>query len=104
MNYLIEKEGILELEPNIKAKLIQYETLKAEMELIKDKIKEEAKEYFENKEEYKFVDDKISLKYNKGSQRVNIDSQRLKKELPEVFEEYSKTVNVSSSITYKVEL
>ena len=44
MNYLIEKEGILELEPNIKAKLIQYETLKAEMELIKDKIKEEAKE------------------------------------------------------------
>lgn len=104
MNYLIEKEGILELEPNIKAKLIQYESLKAEMELIKDKIKEEAKEYFENNEEYKFVDDKIALKYNKGSQRVNIDSQRLKKELPEVFEEYSKTVNISSSITYKVEL
>ena len=74
------------------------------MELIKDKIKEEAKEYFENNEGYKFVDDKISLKYNKGSQRVNIDAQRLKKELPEVFEEYSKTVNVSSSITYKVEL
>ena len=46
-----------------------------------------------------YEDDFIKITYRKGTTRTSIDSARLKKELPDIYQEYSKTSNVSSSIS-----
>lgn len=46
----------------------------------------------------KFENDVLSVTYVAPTTRTSIDSTRLKKELPEVAEKYSKTSNVKASI------
>ena len=42
---------------------------------------------------------KFSLK--SGSTRTSIDSEKLKKEQPEIYSQYSKTTNVKGSVVFK---
>ena len=44
----------------------------------------------------------MTVTYVKPTTRTSIDSAKLKKEMPEVVEKYSKTSNVKSSIRIKL--
>lgn len=66
------------------------ETLKAVNEAIIQAMKEAGVKKFEN--------DRIRITYVEGTDRTTIDSARLKKEKPEIAEEYSKTSKTADSI------
>ena len=46
-----------------------------------------------------YEDDYIKITYRKATTRTTVDSKRLKEELPDIYEEYSKVSDVSSSIS-----
>ena len=50
------------------------------------------------------IKDGIRVLYKEGTTRTSIDSTRLKNELPDIYEKYSKTSDVSASISISVEL
>ena len=47
---------------------------------------------------YNISIDGLKISYVKGYTKSSIDSTRLKKEMPEIVEKYSKTTNVSPTI------
>ena len=49
-----------------------------------------------------FENDKVKFMYIAPTTRTSIDSAKLKKELPDVAEKYSKTSNVSASVRITV--
>lgn len=49
-------------------------------------------------------DESIKATYKKSYTRTSIDSKRLKEELPDIAEEYSKTTEVKPSIELKIEV
>ncbi len=46
--------------------------------------------------------DGLEFNYRKGTTRTTIDSKRLKEECSDIYEEYSKTSLVSSSVSVKI--
>lgn len=78
----------------------EFQKQVAIMEMEVKKVKEAMKDAMEKyniTEPYE--DDYIKITYRKGTTRTTVDSKRLKEELPDVYEEYSKTSDVSSSIS-----
>lgn len=73
-----------------------------DMELKLKEVKEALKNAMEENNILTYEDDFIRAIYKKGTVRTTIDSKRLKEELPDVAEEYSKTSNVSSSVSIEV--
>ena len=59
-----------------------------------------AMEKYEITEPYE--DDYIKVTYRKATKRTTVDSKRLKDELPDVYEEYSKTSDVASSVSVEI--
>ena len=57
-------------------------------------IKQYIKLYIEN--------DFLKVSYRKASTRTTVDSKKLKEELPDIYEAYTKTSNVASSIVMEV--
>lgn len=51
---------------------------------------------------YSYKGDKVEFSYRAPSDRVSVDSTRLKRELPQVYEQYSKVTKVKASVTIKV--
>ena len=72
------------------------------MKLMEKEVREELKKAMEESGVLGFEDDFIKVTYRKATKKTTIDSERLKKELPDVAEEYSKTSNVSSSVVIEV--
>lgn len=70
-----------------------------EMELKEKEVREALKKAMEENEIYSIEDDFIKVSYRNATTRTMVDSKRLKEEKPDIYEEYSKTSNVSSSIT-----
>lgn len=86
-------------------KLKEFEKQKIQVELIQKQIKEDLKEAMEKYgiTNWKTPDESIKAVYKKATVRTTIDSKRLKEELPDIAEEYSKTSEVSSSISLSIE-
>ena len=85
--------------------LQEFERQKVKMELIQKQIKEDLKEAMEkyNITSFETSNKEIKATYKKVTTRTTIDSKRLKEELPDVAKEYSKTSEVKSSISLKIE-
>ena len=98
------KDNEIIIDKNAKSKIIEFKKTQAEMELLEKALKEELKEILMSNDEYYLADDIVSAKINKSYSKTTIDSKRLKEELPEVFKNYSKTSEVSSSITLSYNL
>jgi predicted phage-related endonuclease len=49
------------------------------------------------------IEGSLKVSYRKASTRTTLDSKKLKEELPDIYDEYSKISNVSSSISISVE-
>lgn len=70
-----------------------------EMELKLKEVKEKLKVAMEENGVLNYEDDYIKVIYKKPYTKTTVDSKKLKEELPDIYEEYSKTSNVSSSIS-----
>lgn len=104
MELITVENNIIRIDENVKARLLDYKKREAEMSIIEDKLKAELLELLSGKDNLGFSDSLITAILKKASTRTTVDSKRLKEELPEVYEEYSKTSNVSPSITLKYDI
>ncbi len=100
----VENGEILVAEEFITA-IVEFEKKALEMKLKQDEFKANLKEIMETHEitKWESPNKEITVTYRKPSTRTTLDSKKLKEDMPDIFEEYSKTSNVSSSISLKVE-
>lgn len=77
---------------------LQKKKLEEQEKIIRQKLQETMEMYGVKK----FENDSVSFTYVAPTTRTSIDSARLKKEMPEIAEKYSKTSNVSASVVIKV--
>ena len=97
----IENENLIVNEEYVR-KYKEFLKLKDYIELADKEIKQGAKDYMEATGKTNITAGGLSFEYRKGTSRTTIDSKKLKEELPDIFEEYSKTSEVSSSVVIKV--
>ena len=85
--------------------IVEFEKQALEMKLKQDELKQKLLEAMEenNITNWETPNGEIKVSYRKPSTRTTLDSKRLKEELPDIYEEYSKTTAVKSSIVMKVE-
>ena len=76
--------------------------LRKESELADKEIIQQLKDYMEENGIETLSLDGLIFTYRKGSVRTSLDSKRLKEELPDIYEEFSKTSQVASSVVVKV--
>ena len=85
-------------------KIVEFNKKKLEMDLIEKDLKEKLKEAMETNNIFETVNlGELKISYRKASTRTTVDSKKLKEDLPDIYEEYSKTSDVSSSISISVE-
>lgn len=91
---------------NLIAQLKDFEKKRVEIEVQEKQLREELLEAMEkyNILNWQTKDGSIKAVYKKASTRTTIDSTRLKKELPDIAEEYSKTSDVKSSVALTIEV
>lgn len=82
----------------------EFKKIQLRMELAEKELKEALKEKMEELGKTSLIKEGISVIYKKASTRTSIDTTRLKTELPDIYEAYSKTSDVSASISISVEL
>lgn len=97
----IENDNLIVNEEYVK-KYRQFLELKDYIDLADKEIKQGAKDYMESTGKTNIVAGGLCFEYRKGTTRISIDSKRLKEQLPDIYEEYSKTSEVSSSVVIKV--
>lgn len=96
----------LDITSNVINELKNYKALKVKMDMLDKQLREEFLEAFEKYGimSWHSEDGSIEVNYKKPYTRTSIDSTRLKKELPDIAEEYSKTTNVKSSVEINIEV
>ena len=77
---------------------VQMKKLGEQEKLMKKKLQEAMEQYGVKK----FENDHVAFTYVPATTRTTIDTEKLKKEFPEVAKHYSKTTNVSASVRIKV--
>lgn len=97
--------GKIEIAEKIINEIVDFEKKALEMKLKQDELKQNLLEVMEENNIINWTSPNGNLKvsYRKPSTRTTVDSKRLKEELPDVYDEYSKTSEVSSSVSIKVE-
>lgn len=74
----------------------------AKIEEVKKKLKEDLLKAMEKHGVKKWDNEVMTITYTAPTTRTSIDSVKLKKDMPEIAEKYSKTSNVKSSIRIKL--
>lgn len=104
MNELVKVEnGQIVVAQEVVNQIVEFNKEKLKMDLVEKELKEKLKEAMENNNVTKLEFGELKVSYRNASTRTSIDSKKLKEELPDIYEEYSKTSNVSSSISISVE-
>ena len=80
-----------------------FPKLKLEIDLMEKQVKEELKEAMESIGKDKLLLDGFSATIKAPYERKSIDSARLKKELPDIAEEFTKITKIGSSISIAIE-
>ncbi len=96
------KDGKFLIENDFALKLKQYFTLQEAIDLALKEVKQMALDYLEETGEKSVEANGIKFEYRAGTTRTSLDTKRMKEELPDVYEEYSKTSNVSSTVVVKL--
>lgn len=103
MNELVRFEnGEIIVAEQLCREIAEFEIKKAEMDIKQKELKQELKEAMENHNIVAFDNDWFKITYRKPSERTTVNSAKLKEELPDVYEEYSKTSKVASSVSIAV--
>lgn len=98
------EKGELKVAEEIIKGIVEFEKQALEMKLKQDELKESLLKAMEENEitNWESPNGEITVSYRKPSTRTTLDSKKLKEDMPDIYEEYSKTSNVKSSITLKV--
>lgn len=80
-----------------------FKKAKAQMDLVEKELNKSLKEAMEKVGLKKFIVNGLCATIKDGTTRTTVDSKRLKEEAPDIYEEYSKTTPVASSITLTFE-
>lgn len=103
MEELVKIEnGEITVAEEIVNKIIEFNKAKKEMEYQEKLLKDGLMEAMNELGIKKFIINGLSATIKDGSIRTTIDSKRLKEECPDIYEAYSKTSEVKSSITLSV--
>lgn len=96
----------IEVLENVVTDIKNFEALKVKVEIQEKKLREELLEAMKkyNISYWETPDGSIKATYKSGTTRKNIDSKRLKEELPDIAEEYSKIVNVKESVALSIDV
>ncbi|AVP61718.1 hypothetical protein C7M79_13870 [Clostridium botulinum] len=90
-----------EITPALK-QLQELEIQAAQIEKIKKNLKEDLLKAMEKHGVKKWDNEVMTITYTAPTTRTSIDSNKLKKDLPEIYAKYCKTSNVKSSIRIKL--
>lgn len=93
-NFIVNKEYV--------EKYRQFLALKEYIELADKEIKQSAKDFMEATGKQNITAGGLVFEYRKGTTRTSLDSKKLKEDLPDIYEEYSKASPVASSVIVKV--
>lgn len=101
MNNLVEvKDNKISVAAETIKKLRKLEQTRLEAEMLMKELKEELIETMEsNGITDGFETNGLKVIYKKPSTRTTLDSKKVKEDLPEIFEKYSKTSDVKSSVS-----
>ena len=100
MNELVRVEdGKIIVAEEFTKEYAEFQKKVLEMDLKAKEVKEALKESMEKYNIPSYEDNFIKVTYRKPSTRTTVDSKKLKEELPDIYEEYSKTTNVASSVS-----
>lgn len=101
MNNLVEvKDNKISVAAETIKKLRKLEQTRLEAEMLMKELKEELIETMEsNGITDGFETNGLKVIYKKPSTRTTLDSKKVKEDLPELFEKYSKTSEVKSSVS-----
>ena len=103
MEELVKIEnGEITVAEEIVNKIIEFNKAKKEMEYQEKLLKDGLMEAMNKLGIKKFIINGLSATIKDGSTRTTIDSKRLKEECTDIYEAYSKTSEVKSSITLSV--
>lgn len=80
-----------------------FKKAKTQMDLVEKELNKSLKEAMEKVGLKKFIVNGLCATIKDGTTRTTVDSKRLKEEAPDIYEEYSKTTPVASSITLTFE-
>lgn len=81
----------------------EFKKVQLEMDLKEKEFKQELKEAMEKIEKPNIILDGFSASIKKASVRTTLDSKKIKEELPDIYNLYSITTEIPSSIILKVE-
>lgn len=99
MNELVIIENNeIKVSQEIVNKIIEFNKAKKEMEYQEKLLKDGLMKAMQETGIKKFIIDGLSATIKEGSSRTTIDTKRLKEECPEIYETYSKTTEVKSSL------
>ena len=93
------KDGRILVAQDFTKAYAEFQKQALEMEMKVKEVKEKLKNAMEEHGVLSYEDEYIKVSYRKSSVKKTIDSKKLKEELPDIYEEYSKTSNVASSIS-----
>lgn len=106
MDILKVENNNIEVAKDLIEEIKNFEALKIQMEIkekeLREALLEAMKKY--NITNWQTDDGSIKAVYRSASTRKTIDSTRLKKELPDVAEEYSKISDVKESVSLSIEV
>lgn len=100
------KDNELVVSDNLISMLKSFEKKRIEIEIQEKQLREELLEAMQKYDikSWQTEDGSIKAIYKDAYTRNSIDTARLKKELPDVAEEYSKTVEVKPSVSLSIDV
>ena len=101
-SFLENAKEITLIEGKISVAIVEFQKELEEKSKKQSEIKEAIKVAMKEQGVKKFEDEVISLTYVASTTRKTIDTEKLKEEKPELWEEYSKESPVSDSIRIKI--
>lgn len=103
MEQMVKYEnGVMTVATAVCQQIALFKQKALEVELMEKELKQRIKECMEEHGVTEFENDFLKVSYRKASTRTTVDSKKLKEELPDIYEAYTKTSNVASSIVMEV--
>lgn len=100
---VVIKNNEIIVDATVIEKIKDFKKAKAQMDLVEKELNKSLKEAMEKVGLKKFIVNGLCATIKDGTTRTTVDSKRLKEEAPDIYEEYSKTTPVASSIALTFE-
>lgn len=99
---VIVRNGKITISEQFITEWVAFQKEAKEMEEKTKEIKEALKNAMEKYNVSKYENEFIKVTYKSASTRITVDSKKLREDLPGIYEEYSKIVNVSSYVNIDI--